>query len=704
MTKIISNKLCADVLDIQSIEASYDIYEVSRDGSEGWVNASVLSLDNEVLKAESVVYSGEGNVFYMMFRKNTTSREMIVSEFSRAGHSDYNPRLVRRLAASPLSNDRKHLLVQLFLNSLGNSRMPSRKYNNVIGRLYYSTPQFGKGNKVWFLDISVDSELNLNASVVTYTKVIVSDEIRKNTWYVFDKGKGLLRRISRKEAESEGVKEVYIRRSIGKKTIVPFMEYDSRQHLENSKVGAFASIIRQADALKPYITLSFIEKDVMDSSVMLANQGMFTSRIDSVAMQYDEKNTVIANAFKRELARNNVKTLEGQALQDTPILCFVEHGKDYYITNHINDPYENVGGTYTQHIDCDRFCDNGTVPEILDDKALELVEVMSSAILSELRIKRDIHTGIVTTVDLQDFGYFEKMTFMKCFTQEKRENVYVFLDLEPSGRFTFRIIDFNDPDINVCDDDLDVIAEYEGQKNRSEIDLVFYKELGNIYLIRQTGERTMPQSLSVWDDISKIRPEERFNGEEVRDWFSEFSDLHVAERCDAGYNRQLEVIRARIAALGQQVTSKDLHTAICLQTKAGKDFNKFLQEIKDIWVFHNIKREEVDDTYRMSSFLGVKYWPTQEKEGTYSYVVGLINRWNSFKFYKIDKGSVIRRIEGIGCVPPSDLVEMIVSMTKVDFVRQGGYTVFPFINKYIEEIYRRDHRRLQESAVFKKNI
>jgi hypothetical protein len=280
------------------------------------------------------------------------------------------------------------------------------------------------------------------------------------------------------------------------------------------------------------------------------------------------------------------------------------------------------------------------------------------------------------------------MTFMKCYSQEAKEDIYVFFDLEPSGNFTSRVVDFNMADIDACDDDLDVIAAFESLENRSDIELVFYKSADGIYLIRKTGERTLPQSLAVWQDISKIRPEERYNKADVLAWFMEFASRSMCEMTDTGYNRQLEGIKANLEALGEQTTSKEIHAAICLQTRAGKDFNRFLQEEKDVWVFHNIKKEELDGIYRMSSFLGVKYWPTEEKPGTYSYVVGLLNRWNSFKFYKIDKGSVIRRIEGIGCEPPKDVVEMIISMTRVDFVRQGGYTVLAFVNKYIEEIYR----------------
>ena len=69
MTKIITNKLRPEILDISSIATDFDIFEIARDG-EKWVSASVLSVENDVIKAESVVYGGTGNVFYMMFRKN----------------------------------------------------------------------------------------------------------------------------------------------------------------------------------------------------------------------------------------------------------------------------------------------------------------------------------------------------------------------------------------------------------------------------------------------------------------------------------------------------------------------------------------------------------------------------------------------------------------------------------------------------------
>ena len=247
MTKIITNKLRPELLDISSIAADYDIFEIARDG-EKRVSASVLSVENDVIKAESVVYSGTGNVFYMMFRKNATSRDAIIKEFEKCGHSDYNPKLIKSLSSSPLANADRHLLIQLLLNSLGNSSMPSRKFNNVTGRLYYATREFKRGNKIWFLDINVDREINLNASVVTYTKVPVSDEIRKYTKYVYDKDRSIIRRTDTKEIERKSIKEVYIRRSKGKKSVVSFLEYDSRKSLENSKVGALAVIVRLSEA------------------------------------------------------------------------------------------------------------------------------------------------------------------------------------------------------------------------------------------------------------------------------------------------------------------------------------------------------------------------------------------------------------------------------------------------------------------------
>ena len=687
MTKIITNKLRPEILDISSIATDFDIFEIARDG-EKWVSASVLSVENDVIKAESVVYGGTGNVFYMMFRKNATSRDTIIKEFAKCGHSDYNPKLIKSLSSSPLANADRHLLIQLLLNSLGNSNMPSRKFNNVTGRLYYATRAFKRGNKIWFLDINVDREINLNASVVTYTKVPVSDEIRKYTKYVYDKDRSIIRRTDTKEIERKSIKEVYIRRSKGKKSVVSFLEYDSRMSLENSKVGALAVIVRLSERLKPYLSLSFEEKEVTDSSMMIGGLESFGTGFDKIRLLYDEQHEVIADAFKTELAKFNVAAVSDSPDTDLPSLSFIAHGKDYYTERELPDPYTNADGTYMQHVDCSRFYEEETMPEVLNDKAKVLVSVMTSAIINELKVKQDIHNGIVATVCLQDFGYTERMTFMKCYSQEDKEDIYVFFDLEPSGNFTSRVVDFNMADIDACDDDLDVIAAFESLENRSDIELVFYKSADGIYLIRKTGERTLPQSLAVWQDISKIRPEERYNKADVLAWFMEFASRSMCEMTDTGYNRQLEGIKANLEALGEQTTSKEIHAAICLQTRAGKDFNRFLQEEKDVWVFHNIKKEELDGIYRMSSFLGVKYWPTEEKPGTYSYVVGLLNRWNSFKFYKIDKGSVIRRIEGIGCEPPKDVVEMIISMTRVDFVRQGGYTVLAFVNKYIEEIYR----------------
>ncbi|MGL4760611.1 MAG: hypothetical protein ACRCWG_04055 [Sarcina sp.] len=98
-----------------------------------------------------------------------------------------------------------------------------------------------------------------------------------------------------------------------------------------------------------------------------------------------------------------------------------------------------------------------------------------------------------------------------------------------------------------------------------------------------------------------------------------------------------------------------------------------------LYIYEGVEKSNKEKLFK--SILGIKYF---EKYGKLYYFVGAKDKGIN---QKVPRGCLIREVVG-----RKEEFEEIVKLLEVEFVKNGQYTVVPFIYKYLNEILSSEYR------------
>lgn len=653
-----SNKLKTNCLEanfnFSEIDKDYDIYKIETTDKYIPEGLSLLDKSNSELKARSVVYE-YGKSFYVLFYKDQVSLYELIETFECEERGD-----TLKFSKVLSSNIPSHLLLQLFINQIGNPEH-SYSFNNLTGRfLVYNLNWLPKTEGKFIsgfnvLEVKVDKQMciNLRARQMNSTALknkmeFGKKKINQYPQYTFTNHKNTLRRVNDNEKNQ---KENYIIKPLkGRKGNIPFLKYLDKESFESGKMGVLFNVLLFLEKnYKEYFTLNLKEYKI-DKMVELkpGDISRFTKRLEEMVGEKeinlidnikDEYSNLFLNKVKMKIHEifPGSKITMGKKISKNKFNIKLIHDKDYYEDSK-DDPYfSTVKGAAVQHI---------TFEDFNYDENL----VMENTI-KELVIKEDINNNKISMIDWQSFGFDNKWIFGVKHTVEDKDDYY-FMEILPDGSFNIQKKERNLFNI----DEFDKYIKYFDKK---EVMGIVKDSLGNVNLIKDNNLFSIPDIFKLGKDLNLAAEKIDFPGEYL---------VKILDKLN--YNGEAYF-------------------------KIGKNYSK--NEIQKIIENRNIKKEITkaifedtgellklysrDKYSREKYFTGVteiNYIKLNEKEALYN-----VGEKGSGMNTSISKSSIIRKIEAI---EESELIfEKLLPLMGVYFVRYKMPTVIPFPFKYLRE-------------------
>jgi len=218
--------------------------------------------------------------------------------------------------------------------------------------------------------------------------------------------------------------------------------------------------------------------------------------------------------------------------------------------------------------------------------------------------------------------------------------------------------------------------------NDFQVDMVVFEDIDNPYIIRHTGERTIPDVEYIGKQMDKTNPKRKIRTGLILEHLNAFE-------LEYGYSEYCNLIREMLERCGEYISREDLHIKGYKTEKT--HFYDYLESMTGEIVTPKIKRKK-EDPAQLDNLVGIKYYRTPKSSSgydsySYSYTVGSKD-YSSFKF-SIPKAYLVRQIIRKNRLEPDkDFVEKLLGLMQVGFVKFKENTVLPFPNKYLNEIVK----------------
>lgn len=635
--------------------------------SERFISFGALFLDQFIaeLSARSVLFE-KGRSLFTLFTKKQYDKLNLVKELENLSGGDaLNFRVMDTFET--IEKIPEYLVAQLLLNSIASPKNELLKFNNLTGGLYVFNNSLIESThaaedkklikKIRAIELRLNKDLSLNFGVRTFSSLLMrqsidinNDQLRKEAKYTYSYATNTMRRILPGEESIFKASEIFVKRSSGKNSIVPFLNFQNLESFNESKVGILYEILRLIKIkLEDYLLFDFMKNKITQTHRAKRNSGssVFQSLAenkvklnivdysdeDNFTLQIDEITKTLAKvAPSLVLQRSN--TIRSDYFN---IKCI--HNKDYYKKYELEDEYDS--GRYNiQHITVEDF-DFKSEPSI-------------KAILKEIAIKNDIKNRHISIVDWQKYGYKKSWLF-----GIKDEENYFFLTIEPDGALKF------------TREDNPRLSPFELQRlmnlfdSYKDVEGIILNPQGAINIIQRTNLFTLPELHFIQNQLKAENENIKLNTETVKSCLTELSVK------SEDYLQYIESIQNLDS---ETITKKDVLNMISHRTHK-KKVNELIYERTGILMktyFRDKTRFEILD-----SNLDIH---TYFNEGILHYYVGTIGEGIKTS---IAKASVVRKIVNVDDSPL--FFSKLLPLMNVDFVKYGDLTVIPFPFKYLRE-------------------
>lgn len=636
--------------------------------SENYISYGALFLDQFIadLRANSVLFE-KGRSLFALFIKIEFEKINLVKELGNInGGESLTYSIIDSLPK--LEKIPQYLVAQLLINTLSSPKNELLRFNNLTGGLYIFNNSMVEitrtrknerlVKKIKAIELRINKDLSLNFGVRTFSSLllrksinITSEKLNKEAKYTFSYATKSLRRILPSEESNFKAAEIFIKRSSGKNSIVPFLDFDDLESFNESKVGILFEIFDLVKIkLSQYLNIGFKENVISEthrtkrtfgasvfesiskkSSILniidLTDDEDFSSQMDQLVGTIEK----VAPTLKIERSKvYNPKLFN--------IRCI--HNKEYYDKYELKDAYDR-SLVNVQHLTVEDF-NFKSEPSI-------------KAVLKEIVIKNDIQKKELSIVDWASYDF--KKDWIFGFKDENHN--YFFLTVNPIGKLAFSRED--NPRLSPLELQR-LMTIYDSYNN---VDGIILDPNGNINVILKTNLFTIP-------DIEFIQSQLKSASDNIKlQTATVISCLKkLAEESEA-YIEYLETFKNWGAVL---ISKKDVLKIVSQRTHK-KKLNAMIFEVTGILMktyFRDKNRFEI-----MDSNLDIH---TFNKDGNLHYYVGTIGEGIKTS---IPKASVVRKIINVDDGPI--FFDNLLPLMNVDFVRYGDLTVVPFPFKYLRE-------------------
>ncbi|GAB4235444.1 MAG: ATPase [Ekhidna sp.] len=667
------NKLISQ-FDHDRIAKDFRIFRFASSDQYIKYGALILDLIDSSLNANSIVFEG-GKTFYGLFGSDENLFDLR-GKMKSISEAD-NLEVVDE--TGNIKNIPNHILLKLLLNSTVNAEHEILKYNNLTGQLYLiaseNLQRWSKRDnliiKVPALKLDVDSQMRLSLSVITFTNLSLKNKLRfdkkklhEYARYTFLPGQLSMRRVL--PSENLDLDKIYIiKQEEGKKSIIPFFNFESKDKFDKSKLGQLYQFWKKVEAsLSDYLQIRFselkqtrsfeFEKEINKLKKERIDELLNTFSINLEDTIQDEESTEFIKDFmvKLKSIKSDLKVSLNQRLDDIDVNIRLVHNEEHYSKFNLVDPYQtNSDEKITQHLTLEDFDESS--------------EAAIQNILKELAIKSDITKTQVRITDWSKFNYSNDWLFIT-----KEDDQFYFLTITPSGQLNF---ESHEPDILASHHYADLINIYDSE-SINDIEGLILSPKGDINIIERTKLYTLPDFITVGNELYMTSQPFQLSKREVIDLFKELTNAH---RFNAKQLQIIEDYLEQINRINDDQLGRSELTELVKDRTLKKLFTQWMYKKTGHLLYHYFRDQRRYDL--LDSNLDIKYVIDENSKAGY-YFVGEKGKGIQAKF---PKASIIRRIR-----PHEEskiFFEELIPTLNVDFVRNESLTVLPFPFKYLRE-------------------
>lgn len=661
--KITTNELKV-TFDYEAIQKNYRFFQLET--SDKFIKGGAAFLDlTEDSFVRSIVFAS-GKKFYLMTNAKDVEKRMVFQAVQKYEGSEHLS--IKELNAENID---KHILLQLFFNSLSNPEHDAYSYNNLTGKLLCYNSAWQKkdldGNMIQLdcIEVKVTKEMCLQLSAHRMTALSQAKRMnfgkrKKQEYpqYEIAYHHHTLKRVSKEKLNDP---TNLIQKPIGnEKSTITFFDFSDYKKFACSKNGVlynFMNLVKKQ--FSEYLSIEFVtyenpkilsvEKTELKLSKEMVQQQLLKTGINVI----DEVQNSTSEFFLQDLCQelqNRIPGLDcsiGKRLSKRKVNIRYIHEKDYYGED---DPYQaSTEEVVVQHFTEENFQHD--------------VNVCVETILKELVIKHDLKQRKLSLVDWEKYEYDSDWIFGIEIDEE-----YYFMKIHPDGTFAVEKMQydlFNASEYNRYMDCFSVDGSVEGLvKDAAE----------NINIIKKTNMHTLPEIKEIDDVLKKASETTEFSGEE-------WTRLLRIALLKADNQKVIDKLEEIIGTLQEQkqYDKKDIFKLL-----KGNTIKKFVVdsifEDKGILLFAFLRNKKTREKY-FSGVIDINYF--QHTDTSARFCVGKIGEGMK---QKLERASVIREVQA---EEDSKLIfEELLPLMGVDFVKLGMLTVIPFPFKYLREYAR----------------
>lgn len=661
--KITTNELKA-TFDYEAIQENYRFYQLET--SEKFIKSGAAFLDlGEDSFVRSIVFAS-GKKFYLMTKAKAVEKRMVFQAVQKYEGSEHLS--IKELNAENMD---KHILLQLFFNSLSNPEHDAYSYNNLTGKLlcYHSAWQKkdSDGNMIQLdcIEVKVTKEMCLQLSAHRMTALSQKSRMQFGKRKIHDYPQyeiayhhHTLKRVS-KEKLNEPTN--LIQKPIGNEkstiTFFDFMDYKAFACSKNGVLYNFMNLVEKQ--FSEYFSMAFIthenakvlsvKKKELKLSKEMVQQQLLKTGINVI----DEVQSSTSNSFLQDLCQELQNRIPGldcsieKRLSKSKVNIRYIHHKDYYGED---DPYRaSTEEVVVQHITEENFQHD--------------VNTSVETILKELVIKNDLKQGKISLVDWERYEFDSDWIFGIEIDEE-----YYFMKIHPDGTFDVEKMQydlFNASEYNRYMDYFSADGSVEG---------LVKDAVGNINIIKKTNMHTLPEMKEIGDALKNASETAKFSGEE----WTRLLRIAVFKTDNQKVIDKLEEIISTLQAQNEY-DKKDIFKLLKSNT-----IKKFVVdsifEDEGILLYAYLRNKEKREK-NLSGVIDINYFQINDTTARFS--VGKIGEGMKAK---LERASVIREVQA---EDDNELIfEELLPLMGVDFVKLGMLTVIPFPFKYLREYAR----------------
>ena len=656
--KITTNELKV-TFDYEAIQKNYRFFQLET--SDKFIKGGAAFLDlTEDSFVRSIVFAS-GKKFYLMTNAKDVEKRMVFQAVQKYEGSEHLS--IKELNAENID---KHILLQLFFNSLSNPEHDAYSYNNLTGKLLCYNSAWQKkdldGNMIQLdcIEVKVTKEMCLQLSAHRMTALSQAKRMnfgkrKKQEYpqYEIAYHHHTLKRVSKEKLNDP---TNLIQKPIGnEKSTITFFDFSDYKKFACSKNGVlynFMNLVKKQ--FSEYLSIEFVtyenpkilsvEKTELKLSKEMVQQQLLKTGINVI----DEVQNSTSEFFLQDLCQelqNRIPGLDcsiGKRLSKRKVNIRYIHEKDYYGED---DPYQaSTEEVVVQHFTEENFQHD--------------VNVCVETILKELVKQRKL-----SLVDWEKYEYDSDWIFGIEIDEE-----YYFMKIHPDGTFAVEKMQydlFNASEYNRYMDCFSVDGSVEG---------LVKDAAGNINIIKKTNMHTLPEIKEIDDVLKKASETTEFSGEE-------WTRLLRIALLKADNQKVIDKLEEIIGTLQEQkqYDKKDIFKLL-----KGNTIKKFVVdsifEDKGILLFAFLRNKKTREKY-FSGVIDINYF--QHTDTSARFCVGKIGEGMK---QKLERASVIREVQA---EEDSKLIfEELLPLMGVDFVKLGMLTVIPFPFKYLREYAR----------------